>query len=177
MCRDYKISGNRCRTASNSSFDTRSKSFRIPEVELRSGDTMDFNPRGCQRLPWPVTAVARNRIQSIGDRKNPRAQRNRVASQFFGISLTIEALVVRMDDLRFQFEAGKSREQVQPQLRMHFHDCPLLVIQRAWFHQNVVRNSRFSNVMQPRTYSERPEGFGTQLQIACYQKSKGGDPL
>ena len=71
-----------------------------------------------------------------------------------------------IDDLRFRVEAGKAIQQIEPQLRMHLHDYPLLRGQLSGFHKDVVGNSGFAYIVEQRAEFQRPKSFAVESEIA-----------
>ena len=76
------------------------ESLRQLWIEMRSRAAHDFTLYRVERLCCPVGAVRRERIQSIDNCEQSRAERNAFSAQSVGMAAAIEPLVMMSHNLR-----------------------------------------------------------------------------
>src|SRR3989442_12225266 len=67
-------------------------------VELPPGLAVDLRPRLLPAAGCAIGAVARHRIQRVGDGEDPRSERDLLGREPVRIAVAVPALVVRADD-------------------------------------------------------------------------------
>src|SRR6266511_4190572 len=100
-------------------------------VELGAGAGHDLLEGPLVGHRAPVGPVGGHGVEGVADREDARAQRDLLAAQAGGIAASVPALVVGADDLHRRSERLDAGHHLHPDLRVHPHDQPLLLVERA----------------------------------------------
>ena len=87
-------------------------------------------------------------VVGVGDRDDPREQRDRLAGQAMRVALAVPALVVAEDDLRHRRVGLHARDDAGALLRVAAHDLPVLLGQRRGREQDRVGERELADVVQ-----------------------------
>src|SRR5919202_1503181 len=105
----------------------------------------------------PIWAVARYRIERVGDEDDPRGQRDRIAVEAVRIAPPVDALVAPARDLphdRRQIDLG---EDVLRQDRVLAHDLPFLFVERLRLLEDPLGDADLADIVQKRADFDRVE--------------------
>src|SRR5689334_4062861 len=98
------------------------------ELGARAGE--DLVDRRVERAARTVGAVARDRVDGIGDGEDPGPERDLVLAQPVRVAAAVPALVVVQYDVDGAVEEGDRVEDPRPGLGVAAHERPLAVRQR-----------------------------------------------
>jgi len=96
-------------------------------IELGAAPFLDRAHRFAEAAGVAVAASVSYRVEAVGDRDDPRRQRNSPAPRSSGISCAVPSLVVRRDTLpEIRIELRQRRQDLGAALRVRHHCAALL---------------------------------------------------
>src|SRR3954447_14177211 len=100
------------------------------------------------RQPCPVGAVGGHGVQSIGDRKDTRSQRNFLTFQTTRVASSIELLLVGVNDFGGFRQKWNSAHNLVSAIAVLAHNRSLFRIKFSRLFENLVRNSHLADIVQ-----------------------------
>src|SRR5439155_6729262 len=110
-------------------------------IELAAGLGEDLLAGRLPRAALAVRPVARHRVERVGDREDPRGERDLLAAEPVRVAVTVPALVVRADDEEpLPLQERDAAEHLLAENRVRLHQPPLLRRQRPRLLEHAVRD-------------------------------------
>ncbi len=141
--------------ASNSSRTERSSDSQRANASTTDGSnclpasSQNLAPGALPRQRAPVGPVARHRVERVGDREDPRADRNLVSLRAVGIAAAVPALVVAANDAQpVAVEEGDTAEHLLAEDGVRLHEPPLGLAQGTGLLENLVWNPDLAHVVE-----------------------------
>ena len=94
-----------------------------------------------------VGALRCQRIEHVGNREDPRIQRNFLAGPGFVVTAAVEFRMVISDNRRRVRQPLGALDDIEAVLHVLFHDFEFLVIQAAWLQQNIIRDTDLADIV------------------------------
>src|SRR5436190_9504870 len=117
-------------------------------VELAARALGDRPARVRQRGGGPVGPVCGDRVERVGDREDPRRERDLLALQAVRVALAVPALVVVLDDVGRRLEEGDPAEDLRADQRVPAHQPALRVAERLGLVEDPVGDRDLADVVQ-----------------------------
>src|SRR5205823_13432534 len=115
------------------------------------------------RTTGAIDAVARDRVEGVGDGEDARVQIDLRAAAARRVARAVETLVVLGDDARRAREKFDLAENLCAEHGMLAHALPLTLIERRGLAQDRIRNADLTDVVQERAELQRAQSLVRQL--------------
>jgi hypothetical protein len=146
-------------------------------VELPPRELFQLGDRHFVRASRAIDAVARDRVEGVGDGEDARVEVDLFGAQAARVTRPVPLLVVLPDDARRPFQKFDALQNLLAVHGVTAHVHPFLRAELRGLVQDGVRHADLADVVQERAELQRAQILARQIQLAPQTQAETDDAL